>query len=130
MRSSSFSSHDFLSLALAAALASTMSAHAATAQHKHRPAAAPTTRDTDTTSTGGIRPKAPEMAVPDPAAKDIGPLPAPFHLPTASRQRMRDCGLKWQAMKESGEAGEDIWRDFATRCLAASSGPFDKRSER
>ena len=101
------------------------------AAHKHRQTVAPQTRDTDTSSTATIPSKAPQpMPVPDPTAKDDDALPPPFHLPTASRQRMRDCGLKWQAMKTSGEVGEDIWRDFATRCLAAASGPFDKHSER
>ena len=43
---------------------------------------------------------------------------------------MRDCGMKWQAMKMSGEAGDDIWRAYASRCLAAANGPFDKHPDR
>ena len=118
-------------MAIAVTLVATTSANAVVAsQHKHRQTNAPTTRDTDTSSTAAIPSKSPEKAVPDPTAKDDDVLPTPFRLPTASRQRMRDCGLKWQAMKSSGEVGEEIWRDFATRCLAVSNGPFEKRSER
>ncbi len=115
------------------ALIATASAEVAlaAAPHKHRQTVAPATRDTDTSSTAAIPSRGPQQpSVPDPTAKDDDVLPPSFHLPTASRQRMRDCGLQWQGMKTSGEAGEQIWRDFATRCLAAASGPFDKRSER
>ena len=105
--------------------------------HKHRQSVTPQTRDADPSTTATIPPKAAsqkppplQKPIPDPTAPDNDALPPPFHLPTASRERMRDCGLKWQAMKASGEAGEEIWRDFATRCLAAASGPLDKHSER
>jgi hypothetical protein len=50
-------------------------------------------------------------------------LPTPFDLPKASRARMRLCGLKWQQIKMSGKAGDEIWRDFATTCLGAISDP-------
>ena len=118
--------------AIAVALSVTTSTDVAlAAPHKHRQTVAPTTRDTDTSTTAAIPSKAPQQKlVPDPTAKDDEELPPPFRLPTASRQRMRDCGLKWQTMKTSGEVGEEIWRDFATRCLAAADSPFDKRSER
>ena len=116
---------------LVALLATTSTAAVLAAPRKHRQTVAPATRDTDTSSTAAIPSKAPQQpSVPDPTARDDDALPPPFHLPTASRQRMRDCGLQWQAMKTSGEAGEQIWRDFASQCLAAANGPFDKRSER
>ena len=104
----------------------------ATAHRPHRNVPAASTRDTDTSATGTLPTKPPQGREPQhPVADDDDkPLPPPFHLPQASRTRMRDCGLKWQAMKESGEAGEQIWRDFATRCLAAANGPLDKRSDR
>ncbi|MDE2362240.1 MAG: hypothetical protein KGM42_06140 [Hyphomicrobiales bacterium] len=37
-------------------------------------------------------------------------------LPDASRERMRDCGREWEAMKMAGK-DEGGWRAFATRCL-------------
>ncbi len=43
---------------------------------------------------------------------------------------MRECGEKWQAMKMSGTAGDEIWRAFATKCLAAANGPSEASSER
>ncbi len=46
-----------------------------------------------------------------------------FHLPIASRARMKACGLTWQDMKLEGKAADDTWREFATRCLAANDGP-------
>lgn len=55
-----------------------------------------------------------------PAARtdaDDAPL-KPFFLPAAPRSRMRACGLKWQGVKMSGRAGDETWRDFATKCLA------------
>lgn len=44
-------------------------------------------------------------------------LAKPFDLPVAPRARMRSCGQKWQAVKMSGQAGSDTWREFATKCL-------------
>lgn len=67
----------------------------------------------------------PPQAPPSDQADDQGLL-VPFVLPTATRARMHDCGRKWQSMKMSGDAGDEIWRDFAKKCLAAKSGPFDK----
>lgn len=45
-------------------------------------------------------------------------LPPLFNLPVASRARMRVCGERWQAKKMAGQAGDEIWRDFATECLS------------
>ena len=105
-------------------------AHVAAAATSHKPRhtpPAPTVREVEPETTATI-PSEPATRPPATAAKaDNEQLPPPFHLPNASRARMRDCGLKWQAMKVSGEAGDDIWRDYATRCLAATNGPLDKR---
>ena len=94
-------------------------------QHHTIPAANP--RETDTSVTGTL-PAKPQREPVVAARPDDEVLPPPFHLPSAPRSRVRDCGLKWQAMKSPGEVGEAIWRDFATRCLAAATGPFDKHS--
>ena len=102
------------------------------ATHKvHHSVPVASTRDTDTSATGTVATESPRKhAAQVPRAGDVETLPPLFHLPQASRARMRDCGLKWQTMKDSGESGEKIWRDFATQCLAAANGPFDKRSDR
>ena len=70
--------------------------------------------------TGAI---APAKGQPQPAAVDDGVLPPPFTLPKASRNRMRACGHKWESLKEAGATGDDIWRDFASKCLAAKADP-------
>ncbi|WP_158812020.1 hypothetical protein [Beijerinckia sp. L45] len=46
-----------------------------------------------------------------------GNLGHPYVLPSASRARMHECGVEWQAMKMSGEAADKIWRVFAAACL-------------
>jgi hypothetical protein len=46
------------------------------------------------------------------------PPPQPRNLPPASRARMHACGLEWQKMKETGEAADKTWLDFAQICLA------------
>jgi hypothetical protein len=48
-----------------------------------------------------------------------GDLGRPFVLPSASRARMHECSLEWQAMKMSGAASDKIWRVFATACLTS-----------
>ncbi len=58
-----------------------------------------------------------------PSTADANVLPSPFTLPKASRARMRACGRKWESMKQVGTTGDDIWRDFATKCLAAKDDP-------
>ena len=60
--------------------------------------------------------------------QDDDTLPPLFHLPTASRARMRECGEKWQRMKMSGDVGEEIWRRFATSCLAEADKAAEKPS--
>ena len=65
----------------------------------------------------------PSRTVPPGGAAEDEPLPPPVQLPKASRARMRACGETWEGMKQSGQAGDDIWRDFATKCLAAKGPP-------
>ena len=74
----------------------------------------------DTTASIPLKPTSKAVAAPSDEA-----LPTPFNLPTASRSRVRECGDKWQSIKLSGQAGDRIWRDFATGCLAAKTGPFE-----
>lgn len=50
-----------------------------------------------------------------------GNLGHPYVLPPASRARMHECGVEWQAMKMSGEASDKIWRVFATACLSGGA---------
>lgn len=69
-------------------------------------------------------PRGPAAGLPNDAADED--TPPPFNLPAASRKRVRECSDKWQSMKMSDEVGDGIWRDFATRCLAAKNGPFEK----
>ena len=71
----------------------------------------------------GKTPSAMLASVPDPSNPDEGELPPLFNLPSASRTRMRACGERWQQMKLDGEAGDEIWRDFANSCLAAKTDP-------
>jgi len=52
--------------------------------------------------------KAKETAKKPPTAKQI-----------AARQRMKDCGAEWQAMKKSGKAKTTTWRAFSKECLSA-----------
>ncbi len=47
-------------------------------------------------------------------------LPVPFNLPQAPRTRMRACGERWQNIKLTGQAGDQTWREYATKCLAQS----------
>lgn len=67
-------------------------------------------------------PSAPAKPKPRPAAPaEPATLPPidPDHppvLPAASRARMRECGLQWEAMKKAGK-DEIGWRAFATTCL-------------
>ena len=70
-------------------------------------------------TTGAI----PSNVQPPPSAADTDVLPPPFTLPKVSRARMRACGHKWESMKEAGTTGDDIWRDFATKCLASKDAP-------
>ena len=51
-----------------------------------------------------------------------GNLGHPYTLPAASRARMHECGVEWQRRKLSGEAGDEIWRVFASACLVAPEG--------
>ena len=60
---------------------------------------------------------------PSPPAVDDAPLPPPFTLPKVARARMRACGHAWEARKQAGTTGDDIWRDFATKCLVAKDDP-------
>ena len=88
--------------------------------HKaHRSVPATVARSAPDT-TGSISPN----MQPPAAGADV--LPPPFTLPKASRARMRACGHKWESMKEAGTTGDDIWRDFATKCLAAVDDPVIK----
>ena len=77
------------------------------------------------------KPAAPAALDPYAAAEKTaqGDLGHPFMLPPASRARMHECGIEWQAMKLSGAATEKIWRVFATACLAASSTKTPPSSE-
>ena len=92
------------------------------APHKvHRSVPATTARSSpDTTGAIPAKVKAPLPPL------DDATLPPPFTLPKASRAHMRACGHKWESMKEAGETGDDIWRDFAVKCLAAGSDPVIK----
>jgi hypothetical protein len=67
------------------------------------------------------KPAAPPALDPYAAAEKTtqGDLGHPFMLPPASRERMHECGVEWQAMKLSGAATDKIWRVFAATCLTA-----------
>ena len=92
------------------------------APHKvHRSVPATTARSAPDT-TGAISAKVKASLPP----LDDATLPPPFTLPKASRARMRACGHEWESMKEAGETGDDIWRDFAMKCLTASADPVIK----
>ncbi len=92
-------------------------AHADPAAHKAQRRSVPATASRSAPdTTGAIPAKAPS---PPPPGDDT-PLPPPFTLPKASRARMRACGHQWESMKQVGTTGDDIWRDFATRCLAGA----------
>ena len=101
---------------------------AATSHKPHRAQPAVSSRDTEPVTTGAIAAKPPAASAS--ANDDDETLPTPFHFPAASRRRMRECGEKWQAMKMSGTVGDEIWRAFATKCLAAANGPSEASSER
>lgn len=62
------------------------------------------------------------IPVPPPQTDDET-LPAPFNFPPSSRARMHACGQKWQAVKMSGTAADQTWREFATRCLTQPDEP-------
>jgi hypothetical protein len=63
-------------------------------------------------------PTAPLTASPMiPRAVAATALPLSRSLPPVPRERMRACGLEWQAKKLSGAAGDKTWRDFALTCL-------------
>ena len=95
------------------------SAPADTLNHKAQPRrSVPATVDHAAPDTTGAIPN-----VAQPSTADAGVLPPPFTLPKAPRARMRACGHKWEAMKQVGATGDDIWRDFATKCLAAKDDP-------
>jgi hypothetical protein len=51
-----------------------------------------------------------------PADVDINTL-QPFNLPQASRQKMRQCGEEWRALKMAGKSSGLVWRSFAEKCL-------------
>ena len=73
-------------------------------------------------TTGAI----PAKVKPPLAPLDDETLPPPFTLPKASRARMRACGHQWESMKDAGETGDDVWRDFAMKCLTARADPVVK----
>jgi hypothetical protein len=52
-----------------------------------------------------------------PVDVDINAL-QPFNLPPASRQKMRQCGEEWRALKMAGKSNGLVWRTFAGKCLA------------
>lgn len=67
-------------------------------------------------------PSAPPVSFPANSSVPSGepieePPPQPRSLPPASRKRMRECGVEWQKMKQSGAAADKIWYDFAQICL-------------
>ena len=88
--------------------------------HKARRSVPATVARSAPDTTGAI----PTAIQPPPTDTDV--LPPPFTLPKASRARMRACGHQWEAMKQAGATGDDIWRDFATKCLAAKDDPVIK----
>ena len=109
-------------LAVAALALSGEVASAAPAAHKPVPRrsvpATPARSAPDITAT------IPSRAASPAGAADDETLPPPVQLPKASRARMRACGETWEGMKRSGQAGDDIWRDFAMKCLAAKEPPI------
>lgn len=110
-----------------AGLTSVSAAQLASRKGHHGQSVVPThdfAPDTTATIPSKLPPKAPS---PTASQNDDETVPVPFHLPPASRARMRECGEKWRDMKMSGDVGEEIWRTFATHCLA-NSGPLEKRS--
>ncbi len=71
-------------------------------------------------------PKAPQsLPAKAPQASPAGRAPVdvdvdklqPYNLPTASRERMHQCGDEWRKMKMEGKSGGLIWRNFAEKCL-------------
>ncbi len=73
----------------------------------------------------------PVPATPAPLVADKDGNYPQFHLPSAPRTRMRQCGLKWQDMKLAGHSGDETWREFATQCLAAAADePADDTGSR
>jgi hypothetical protein len=59
----------------------------------------------------------PAPALGETAPQNEAPRP-PRHLPSASRARMHACGLEWQKAKETGQAADKTWFEFAQVCLA------------
>lgn len=43
--------------------------------------------------------------------------PAPTPAQLAARERMKTCGTEWRALKASGKAGNQTWREFSSTCL-------------
>ncbi len=64
-------------------------------------------------------PAVPKPATPEPADGVLTPI----YLPSAPRSRMLACGEAWHVMKMNGTAGDDSWREFAFKCLAARDAP-------
>jgi hypothetical protein len=58
-----------------------------------------------------------------PPVPDDESIPKPFNFPIVPRARVRTCGEKWQVIKMSGRAGDQTWRDFATKCLVENNSP-------
>ena len=109
---------DIAALAALAVAASGIAVADPAPRKVHRSVPATTARSApDTTGAIAAKVKAPLQPL------DDATLPPPFTLPKASRARMRACGHKWESMKEAGEIGDDIWRDFAMKCLTASADP-------
>lgn len=75
--------------------------------------------------TGTVSKPHPDNAAvaPPPPPPDDEVIPPPFKLPTASRDRVRACGLVWHDMKIAGKTGDDDWRDFASKCFVAKDPP-------
>ncbi len=41
----------------------------------------------------------------------------PYNLPSASREKMHQCGDEWRKLKMAGQSKGLIWRSFAEKCL-------------
>lgn len=92
------------------------------APHRGQGRRSPPLSQTAPDTTGTVLPRnGAASGAPAPSQADEEALPPLFNLPDATRTRMRRCGEKWRAIKMAGDAGEEIWRDFATKCLAAKN---------
>ena len=52
--------------------------------------------------------------------KNGGPTTTAASTPTTPQQRMKDCAVKWDALKKSGQTGGQTFQQFSKTCLKTS----------